>query len=69
MFEFGKSCENKSEGKFGLSIQVEPKSLYGFMLPLFTEFFVDKTAKGKSAEVILQMTSSHIQAQKIHTEN
>ncbi len=25
-------------------IQVEPKSLYGFMLPLFTEFFVDKRA-------------------------
>lgn len=23
-------------------IQVEPKSLYGFMLPLFTEFLVDK---------------------------
>ena len=28
-------------------IQVEPKSLYGFMLPLFTEFFVDKKAAGK----------------------
>ncbi|MCD8049986.1 MAG: hypothetical protein LUG52_10445 [Clostridia bacterium] len=28
-------------------IQVEPKSLYGFMLPLFTEFFVDKKASGK----------------------
>lgn len=28
-------------------IQVEPKSLYGFMLPLFTEFFVDKKATGK----------------------
>lgn len=28
-------------------IQVEPKSLYGFMLPLFTEFVVDKTATGK----------------------
>lgn len=28
-------------------IQVEPKSLYGFMLPLFTEFFVDKEATGK----------------------
>ena len=27
-------------------IQVEPKSLYGFMLPLFTEFFVDKKAAG-----------------------
>lgn len=27
-------------------IQVEPKSLYGFMLPLFTEFFVDKNASG-----------------------
>ena len=27
-------------------IQVEPKSLYGFMLPLFTEFFVDKKATG-----------------------
>ncbi|MBD5162678.1 MAG: hypothetical protein HDT14_11860 [Oscillibacter sp.] len=28
-------------------IQVEPKSLYGFMLPLFSEFFVDKRATGK----------------------
>lgn len=28
-------------------IQVEPKSLYGFMLPVFTEFFVDKKATGK----------------------
>lgn len=28
-------------------IQVEPKSLNGFMLPLFTEFFVDKKATGK----------------------
>lgn len=28
-------------------IQVEPKSLYGFMLPLFTEFFVDQKASGK----------------------
>lgn len=28
-------------------IQVEPKSMYGFMLPLFTEFFVDKKATGK----------------------
>ncbi len=27
-------------------IQVEPKSLYGFMLPLFTELFVDKKASG-----------------------
>lgn len=28
-------------------IQVEPKSLYGFMLPLFTAFFVDEKATGK----------------------
>lgn len=28
-------------------IQVEPKSLYGFILPLFTEFFTDKKATGK----------------------
>lgn len=28
-------------------IQVEPKSLYGFMLPLFTEFLVNKNATGK----------------------
>ena len=28
-------------------IQVEPKSLYGFLLPLFTEFFVGKKATGK----------------------
>ena len=28
-------------------IQVEPKSLYVFMLPLFTEFFVDNKASGK----------------------
>lgn len=28
-------------------IQVEPKSLYGYMLPLFTEFFVDKKATGE----------------------
>ena len=28
-------------------IQVEPKSLYSFMLPLFTEFLVDKKATGK----------------------
>ncbi len=28
-------------------IQVEPKSLYGFMLPMFTEFLVDKKATGK----------------------
>ncbi len=28
-------------------IQVEPKSLYGFLLPLFTEFFVDNKASGK----------------------
>lgn len=28
-------------------IQVEPKSLYGFMLPVFTESFVDKKASGK----------------------
>lgn len=28
-------------------IQVEPKSLYGFMLPLFTEFFVDEKATGE----------------------
>ena len=28
-------------------IQVEPKSLYGFMLPLFTDPFVDKKATGK----------------------
>lgn len=27
-------------------IQAEPKSLYGFMLPLFTEFFVNKKAAG-----------------------
>lgn len=27
-------------------LQVEPQSLYGFMLPLFTEFFVDKKATG-----------------------
>ena len=28
-------------------VQVEPKSLYGYMLPLFTEFFVDGKATGK----------------------
>jgi hypothetical protein len=28
-------------------VQVEPKSLYGFMLPLFTEFFVCRKATGK----------------------
>lgn len=28
-------------------VQVEPKSLYGFMLPLFTEVLVDKKATGK----------------------
>lgn len=28
-------------------IQAEPKSLYGFMLPVFTEFFVDKKATGE----------------------
>ena len=28
-------------------VRVEPKSLYGFMLPLFTEFFVDRNATGK----------------------
>lgn len=28
-------------------IQVEPKSLYGFMLPLFTEILVDRNATGK----------------------
>lgn len=28
-------------------VQVEPKSLYGFMLPLFTEFFVDEKATGE----------------------
>ena len=28
-------------------VQVEPKSLYGFMLPLFTEFFVNEKATGK----------------------
>ena len=28
-------------------IQVEPKSLYSFMLPLFTEFLVDKKATGE----------------------
>lgn len=28
-------------------IQVEPKSLYGFILPLFTEFLVNKKATGK----------------------
>ena len=28
-------------------VQVEPKSLYGFMLPLFTEFIVDDRATGK----------------------
>jgi hypothetical protein len=28
-------------------IQVEPQSLYQFVLPLFTEFFVDKKATGK----------------------
>lgn len=28
-------------------IQVEPRSLYGFMLPLFSEFFVDKKATGE----------------------
>lgn len=28
-------------------IQSEPKSLYGFMLPIFTEFLVDKKASGK----------------------
>lgn len=28
-------------------IQVEPKSLYGYVLPLFTEFFVDKKASGR----------------------
>lgn len=28
-------------------IQVEPKSLYSFMLPLFTDFFVDRKADGK----------------------
>ena len=27
-------------------VQVEPKSLYNFMLPLFTEFFVDRKATG-----------------------
>lgn len=32
---------------YGEDIQVEPKSLYGFMLPLFTEFFVDKKPSGK----------------------
>ncbi|MDO4542970.1 MAG: hypothetical protein Q4C01_00340 [Clostridia bacterium] len=32
---------------FAEDIQVEPKSLYGFILPLFTEFFVDKKAVGK----------------------
>lgn len=31
-------------------IQVEPKSLYSFMLPLFTEFFVDKEASGSYDE-------------------
>ena len=28
-------------------VQVEPKSLFGFMLPLFTEFFVDEKATGE----------------------
>lgn len=28
-------------------VQVEPKSLYGFMLPLFSEFFVNQKATGK----------------------
>lgn len=28
-------------------IQVEPKSLFGFMLPLFTEFFVEEKATGQ----------------------
>ena len=28
-------------------IQVEPHSIYGFMLPLFTEFFIDKKASGR----------------------
>ena len=28
-------------------IQVEPNSIYGFMLPLFTEFFIDKKASGR----------------------
>ena len=28
-------------------VQVEPKSLYGFMLPIFTDFFVDQKATGK----------------------
>ncbi|MCD7732189.1 MAG: hypothetical protein LUH56_01945 [Oscillospiraceae bacterium] len=28
-------------------VRVEPKSLYGYMLPLFTEFFVDRKATGK----------------------
>lgn len=32
---------------YAQDIQVEPKSLYGFMLPLFTEFFVDRKATGK----------------------
>lgn len=31
---------------FAEDVQVEPKSLYEFMLPLFTEFFVDKKASG-----------------------
>ncbi|MCD8345414.1 MAG: hypothetical protein LUC38_05580 [Oscillospiraceae bacterium] len=28
-------------------VRVEPKSLYGYMLPLFTEFFADRKATGK----------------------
>ena len=31
---------------FAEDVQVEPKSLYGLMLPLFTEFFVDNKATG-----------------------
>ena len=49
-------------------IQVEPKSLYGFMLPLFTEFLWMKKLPENTMEVILLRTSKPTQCQRVHVK-
>lgn len=51
-------------------VQVEPKSLYNFLLPVFTEFFVDKKASGDyhggySSKDFNPDTDLHIKDQKL----
>lgn len=54
---------------FAEDVQVEPKNLYGLMLPLFTEFFVDNKATGNYFGGYLLKISNTTQRQMEHRRN